>query len=59
MFRHAMLMQALEKVGNAVTDEASAIEAMGWMPKLVESDLTNLKVTYPRDIEVAAWLLGR
>jgi 2-C-methyl-D-erythritol 4-phosphate cytidylyltransferase len=59
MFRHAMLMQALEKVGNAVTDEASAIEAMGWMPKLVESDLANLKVTYPRDIEVAAWLLGR
>jgi 2-C-methyl-D-erythritol 4-phosphate cytidylyltransferase len=59
MFRHAMLMQALEKVGNQVTDEASAIEALGWMPKLVESDLTNLKVTYPRDWEVAAWLLGR
>ena len=46
-------------VGDAVTDEASAIEALGLQPKLVESDMTNLKVTYPRDLEVAAWLLGR
>jgi len=59
MFRHAMLLQALEKVGGEVTDEASAIEALGFTPKLVESDLTNLKVTYPRDLDVAAWLLGR
>jgi len=59
MFRHAMLLQALEKVGSEVTDEASAIEALGLRPKLVESDLTNLKVTYPRDLDVAAWLLGR
>ncbi len=57
MFPHAMLLQALQQVGNEVTDEASAIEAMGRAPKLVESDLTNLKVTYPRDLEVAAWLL--
>ncbi|MDP2787497.1 MAG: 2-C-methyl-D-erythritol 4-phosphate cytidylyltransferase [Pseudomonadota bacterium] len=54
MFRHAMLLQALEKVGSEVTDEASAIEALGLAPKLVESDLTNLKVTYPRDLDVAA-----
>lgn len=59
LFRHAMLLQALEKVGSEVTDEASAIEALGLRPKLVESDLTNLKVTYPRDLDVAAWLLGR
>ncbi len=59
MFRHAMLLQALEKVGSEVTDEASAIEALGFAPKLVESDLTNLKVTFPRDLDVAAWLLGR
>jgi 2-C-methyl-D-erythritol 4-phosphate cytidylyltransferase len=59
MFRHALLLQALELAGNAVTDEASALEFMGLSPRLVESDLTNLKVTYPRDLEVAAWLLGR
>jgi 2-C-methyl-D-erythritol 4-phosphate cytidylyltransferase len=59
MFRHALLQRALEQVGGEVTDEASAVEALGLSPKLVESDLTNLKVTYPRDLEVAAWLLGR
>jgi 2-C-methyl-D-erythritol 4-phosphate cytidylyltransferase len=59
MFRHAMLTRALEHVGNEVTDEASAIESLGLAPQLVESDLTNLKVTYPRDLDVAEWLLGR
>lgn len=58
MFRHALLMRALEQVGTEVTDEASAIEALGLSPQLVESNLTNLKVTYPRDLDVAAWLLG-
>ena len=57
MFRHALLTRALEHVGNQVTDEASAIEALGLSPRLVESDLTNLKVTYPRDLEFAEWLL--
>lgn len=59
MFRHALLLQALEAAGTAVTDEASALEYLGLSPRLVESDLTNLKVTYPRDLEVAAWLLAR
>lgn len=58
MFRHALLQRALAQVGSEVTDEASAIEALGLSPKLVESDLTNLKVTYPRDLDVAVWLLG-
>lgn len=59
MFRHALLRQALAQAGSAVTDEASALEFIGLSPRLVESDLTNLKVTYPRDLEVAAWLLSR
>lgn len=58
MFRHGLLTRALIQVGTGVTDEASAVEALGLSPLLVESDLTNLKVTYPRDLEVAAWLLG-
>lgn len=58
MFPHGLLRQALLQAGTAVTDEASAVEALGLSPRLVESDLTNLKVTYPRDLEVAAWLLG-
>jgi len=59
MFRYGLLTQALHQAGKWVTDEASAVEALGLAPLLVESDLTNLKVTYPRDLEVAAWLLGR
>jgi 2-C-methyl-D-erythritol 4-phosphate cytidylyltransferase len=59
MFHHALLLRALEHAGTEVTDEASALEALGLAPKLVESDMSNLKVTYPRDLEVAAWLLAR
>ncbi len=58
MFRHGMLLKALEAAGSAVTDEASAIERMGLQPKLVEGDARNLKVTYPRDLELAALILG-
>ncbi len=58
MFRHALLLQALEAAGGKVTDEASAIEHMGLEPKLVEGDARNLKVTYPRDLELAALILG-
>jgi 2-C-methyl-D-erythritol 4-phosphate cytidylyltransferase len=59
MFRHGLLTRALRHAGPAVTDEASAVEALGLAPRLVESDLTNLKVTFPRDLEVAEWLLSR
>jgi 2-C-methyl-D-erythritol 4-phosphate cytidylyltransferase len=57
MFRHGLLLQALEAADSAVTDEASAVEHMGLKPKLVEGDLRNLKVTYPRDLELAALIL--
>ena len=56
MFRAGLLVQAL---GSAieVTDEASAIEALGLSPKLVASDSTNFKVTYPQDLRLAEMLL--
>lgn len=57
MFRHGQLLLALEAAGSGVTDEASAIERMGLQPKLVEGDARNLKVTYPRDLELAALIL--
>ena len=57
MFRHALLLEALKKAGDQVTDEASAIEKLGLKPKLVEGDAGNLKVTYPRDLELAALIL--
>lgn len=57
MFRHGQLREALKKAGNQVTDEASALEFLGMAPRLVESDLSNLKVTYPLDLELATLLL--
>jgi 2-C-methyl-D-erythritol 4-phosphate cytidylyltransferase len=57
MFRHGLLLKALEAAGSEVTDEASAIERMGLQPRLVEGDVRNLKVTYPRDLELAALIL--
>lgn len=57
MFRHGQLREALEKAGNQVTDEASALEFMGLAPRLVESDPGNLKVTYPLDLKLATLLL--
>jgi 2-C-methyl-D-erythritol 4-phosphate cytidylyltransferase len=56
MFRTGLLLQALATAPK-VTDEASAVEALGLHPKLVESETTNFKVTYPQDIKLAEWLL--
>lgn len=58
MFRAALLVQALQRC-KSVTDEASAIEALGLHPKLVAGDTTNLKVTYPPDLLMAELLLGK
>lgn len=60
MFRIGTLAKALEKAGGAVTDESSAIEAMGLAPKLVAGSAQNFKVTYPEDFALAeAILLNR
>lgn len=56
MFRYARLCEALAKC-SAVTDEAGAVEALGLQPKLVRGDATNLKVTYPADLALAAMIL--
>jgi len=56
MFRYGLLLDALE-YAPAVTDEASAVEALGRHPWLVAADATNLKVTYPLDLQLAEWIL--
>jgi 2-C-methyl-D-erythritol 4-phosphate cytidylyltransferase len=58
MFRTGLLVQALETAPN-VTDDASAIEALGLFPKLVSSDSSNFKVTYPQDMLLAELLLAK
>jgi 2-C-methyl-D-erythritol 4-phosphate cytidylyltransferase len=58
MFRIGMLQGALARCGDGVTDESSAIEALGLAPRLVEAPAENLKVTWPADFALAARLLA-
>lgn len=57
MFRLGLLQPALRQVGDAATDEASAVEALGHRPRLVAASMENFKVTYPADFELAERLL--
>lgn len=52
MFRYGLLRYALEQA-ESVTDEASAIEALGLKPLLVEGSARNFKVTLPHDVTLA------
>jgi 2-C-methyl-D-erythritol 4-phosphate cytidylyltransferase len=60
MFHYRLLRDALAAATDAVaiTDDASAVEAMGHAPMLVEGHPRNLKVTLPRDIEIAEMYLA-
>jgi len=57
MFRLGMLIEALDRAGETVTDEASAIEALGHAPRLVPGDADNFKLTWPEDFERAERVL--
>ncbi len=61
MFRLGVLCQALaqaQETGVVVTDEASAIEAMGLAPRLIKGSAQNFKVTYPEDFSLASAVLA-
>lgn len=58
MFRLGMLEQALDAAGAAVTDEASAIEALGYAPLLVPGHADNFKLTWPEDFARAERVLS-
>jgi 2-C-methyl-D-erythritol 4-phosphate cytidylyltransferase / 2-C-methyl-D-erythritol 2,4-cyclodiphosphate synthase len=58
MFRIGVLGDALRRAGGAVTDEASAIEAIGLRPRLVMGDAANIKITWPEDLARAQALLA-
>lgn len=57
MFRLGLLQRALALAGPGVTDEASAVEALGLAPRLVPAPLENFKLTWPADFELAERLL--
>ncbi len=60
MFRYRLLCDALAAATDAsvITDDASAVEAMGLSPMLVEGHPRNLKVTLPADIRIAEMYLA-
>jgi 2-C-methyl-D-erythritol 4-phosphate cytidylyltransferase len=57
MFRLGLLREALAAAPATVTDEASAVEAMGHAPLLVPGSLENFKLTWPADFALAERLL--
>ncbi len=60
MFRLGMLREAIldaQQNNHDLTDEASAIEWFGHAPQLVQGNLSNFKVTYPEDFDLADALL--
>ncbi|MDC8783784.1 2-C-methyl-D-erythritol 4-phosphate cytidylyltransferase [Roseateles koreensis] len=57
MFRLGLLRPALANLNEAITDEASAVEALGHQPLLVESPMENFKLTWPADFSMAEALL--
>lgn len=56
MFRYGLLRRALAEYPD-VTDEAGAVEAAGFAPRLVRADASNLKVTFPADLVLAEMIL--
>ena len=60
MFRLGLLQRALQEAqaaGVAITDESSAVEALGLAPLLVAGDQENFKLTWPADFALATRLL--
>jgi 2-C-methyl-D-erythritol 4-phosphate cytidylyltransferase len=62
MFRYGLLQTALQQAlarGEQPTDEAQAIEAMGWQPQLLAGRASNIKITQADDLLLAQWLLAQ
>lgn len=58
MFRCGILKDALMQVDPAaITDDASAVEQLGYPVEIVESNPRNLKITYKEDAYLAEFLL--
>ncbi len=61
MFRFETLRTALRQAteqGLSITDEAMALEAAGYAPRLLEGRADNLKITKPEDLALAGFYLG-
>jgi 2-C-methyl-D-erythritol 4-phosphate cytidylyltransferase len=62
LFSRDLLVRAYQRVvaeGLSVTDEVSAVEYLGAKVRLITNDEFNIKITYPRDLVLAEFLLAR
>ncbi len=62
MFRIGQLHTALQqgiRAGVTLTDEASAMEAAGFTPRMVEGQRDNIKITVASDLALAAFYLDK
>lgn len=60
IFRYGLLRHCLEqavKEEKIITDEASAVEAYGYVPLIVAGRSDNVKITHPEDLLLAEWIL--
>ena len=53
------LLQDVREAGGTITDEISLLIRSGGKAKVVENSDWNIKVTYPRDLELAEMILER
>jgi 2-C-methyl-D-erythritol 4-phosphate cytidylyltransferase len=59
MFRNELVTRGLQRQPGA-TDESQAVEyLLGYAPKLVQGENTNLKVTFAEDLDLAEMILQR
>lgn len=61
MFRYEILYNALKTAKERqvdVTDEAMALEYMGYLPKIVLGSTSNIKITWPEDLLLAEAILS-
>ncbi len=60
LFRYHLLLDALAHclgLGMTVTDEAQAVEALGWQAQVIEGSRHNIKITRPEDLALAEFFL--
>jgi len=61
LFRYHILLSSLTAQltqGVSVTDEASAVEAMGYRVNIIKGSHDNIKITYPHDLTLAQTILA-
>jgi 2-C-methyl-D-erythritol 4-phosphate cytidylyltransferase len=57
IFRFDIIKEAYKQAGGDVTDDAALVEQIGFKVKLYPGSFENMKITTPRDLEIAELLI--